>query len=39
MWIDNDDLKLLDTIFDEEEIVPKNKKGGYKLRHISFFMS
>ena len=37
MWIDNDELDLLDLIFETEDKVPRNKKGGLKLRHISFF--
>lgn len=37
MWIENDELELLNAIFDTEELIPRNKKGGLKLRHISFF--
>lgn len=39
MWLENDEIKLLDSIFESETMIPKNRKGGYKLRHISFFMS
>lgn len=39
MWLDNDEIRLLDSIFESEAMIPKNRKGGYKLRHISFFMS
>lgn len=37
MWIDTDDLKLLNTVFEPENLIPRNRKGNYKLRHISFF--
>ena len=37
MWIENDDLELLNSIFETEELIPRNRKGGLKLRHISFF--
>lgn len=37
MWISADDLKLLNNIFEPKHLIPKNQKGGYKLRHISFF--
>lgn len=37
MWIDTDDLKLLNIVFEPENLIPKNRKGNYKLRHISFF--
>lgn len=37
MWIESDDLELLNSIFETEELIPKNRKGGLKLRHISFF--
>ncbi|MBV1759459.1 MAG: hypothetical protein KMY55_16770 [Dethiosulfatibacter sp.] len=39
MWISNEELDLLDFIFDSKDKVPKNRKSGLKLRHISFFMS
>ena len=39
MWIQNDDIQLLDKIFEIDTLIPKNRKGNYKLRHISFFMS
>ncbi len=39
MWLNNDEIRLLDSIFEAENMIPKNRKGGYKLRHISFFMS
>jgi hypothetical protein len=39
MWIDTPELDLLDKVFDSKEIVPKNRKNGLKLRHLSFFMS
>lgn len=39
MWIQNDDIQLLDKIFEMDTLIPKNRKGNYKLRHISFFMS
>lgn len=37
MWIDIDDLKLLNIVFEPENLIPRNRKGNYKLRHISFF--
>lgn len=37
MWIENDDLELLNSIFETEDLIPRNRKGGLKLRHISFF--
>ena len=38
MWIENNDLKLLNSIFDPENLIPRNtKKKELKLRHISFF--
>lgn len=37
MWIESDDLELLNSIFETEELIPRNRKGGLKLRHISFF--
>lgn len=37
MWIDTDDLKLLNVVFEPEHLIPRNRKGNYKLRHISFF--
>lgn len=37
MWIDTDDLKLLNEVFEPENLIPRNRKGNYKLRHISFF--
>ncbi|MFQ9922029.1 MAG: hypothetical protein ACLRVU_00870 [Beduini sp.] len=37
MWIDTDDLKLLNIVFEPENLIPRNRKGNYKLRHISFF--
>lgn len=39
MWISTTELDLLNKVFDQKEIVPKNRKNGLKLRHISFFMS
>lgn len=39
MWIEQDDLELLNSIFEPEELIPRNKKGGLKLRHISFFFT
>lgn len=39
MWIENDELDLLDSIFESEDMIPRNRKGGLKLRQISFFMS
>lgn len=37
MWIENDDLELLNSIFEPENLIPKNNKKELKLRHISFF--
>ena len=37
MWIAADELDLLDAIFEPEELIPRNQKGNFKLRHISFF--
>lgn len=37
MWIDNDSIRLLNIIFEPKELIPRNQKGNYKLRHISFF--
>ena len=39
MWIETDDLELLNSIFETEELIPRNRKGGLKLRHISFFFT
>lgn len=39
MWINTADLDLLNKVFDPKEIVPKNRKNNFKLRHLSFFMS
>lgn len=39
MWINTADIDLLKKVFDPKEIVPKNRKNGFKLRHLSFFMS
>ena len=39
MWIENNDLELLNSIFETEELIPRNRKGGLKLRHISFFFT
>lgn len=37
MWIDASNIKLLNAVFDPEELIPRNQKKNYKLRHISFF--
>lgn len=37
MWIENEDLELLNSIFEPENLIPKNNKKELKLRHISFF--
>lgn len=37
MWIDDSNIKLLNAVFDPEELIPKNQKKNFKLRHISFF--
>lgn len=37
MWIDASNIKLLNTVFEPEELIPRNQKKNYKLRHISFF--
>ena len=39
MWIENNDLELMNSIFETEELIPRNRKGGLKLRHISFFFT
>lgn len=39
MWINQSDIVLLDKVFDSKALVPKNRKNGFKLRHLSFFMS
>lgn len=39
MWIQSNELALLEKIFEPENLIPRNQKGGYKLRHISFFTS
>lgn len=36
-WIDDTDLDLLEKVFESKNLIPTNKKGGLKLRHISFF--
>lgn len=36
-WIANDDLDLLDKVFEAKQLIPTNRKGGLKLRQISFF--
>lgn len=37
MWIEKDDLELLNSIFEPVNLIPKNNKKELKLRHISFF--
>lgn len=37
MWIDASNIKLLNTVFEPEDLIPRNQKKNYKLRHISFF--
>ena len=39
MWIENNDLELMNSIFETEELIPRNRKGRLKLRHISFFFT
>lgn len=36
-WIDDTDLDLLEKVFEPKMLIPTNRKGGLKLRHISFF--
>ena len=36
MWIENNDLELMNSIFETEELIPRNRKGGLKLRHIFY---
>lgn len=36
-WINDNELDLLDKVFDPVSLIPQNRKGGLKLRHISFF--
>ncbi|MRJ47112.1 AAA family ATPase [Fundicoccus ignavus] len=38
-WLSGEELDLLNKVFDDPEIVPKNRKGGLKLRNLSFFTS
>lgn len=37
MWIEKEDLELLNSVFEPLNLVPKNNKKELKLRHISFF--
>lgn len=37
MWIDANNIKLLNAVFEPDELIPRNQKKNYKLRHISFF--
>lgn len=49
-WIKDEELDLLDMVFEEDHLIPRNKKGynkdgtikqgeGYKLRHLSLYNS
>lgn len=39
VWIEDKDLDLLDRVFEEDNLIPRNKKGSYKLRHLSLYNS
>ena len=49
-WIKDEELDLLDMVFEEDHLIPRNRKGynkdgtiksgeGYKLRHLSLYNS
>ena len=31
MWIENNDLELMNSIFETEELIPRNRKGGLNI--------
>ena len=44
MWLSNNDMELLNKVFEREDLIPKNRKGsaeteGYKLKDLSFYYS
>lgn len=36
-WLSDRQKELFSKIFDEEDLLPKNRKNGLKLRNLSFF--
>ena len=39
MWINQNEMQLLEKVMNDEKNIPLNRKRTYKLRHLSFYMS